>query len=184
MEELQTSTGIEKVIKGAKLNLYTTLLILPIFLISLFPFALFYGFTNVYIEIKTLLTPLFIILLASGVLVHEVLHALTWMALLKKGFSVIKFGFNIQSFSPYTHCTVPMQIWQYRLGGIAPGILMGFLPVALSFILESVLLNFIGFLFLWAASGDFISLFILRKLKRDIEVIDHPKEMGYIIISE
>lgn len=184
MGDLQDSRGVkEKVLKGAKLNIYTFLLIVPILIISVVPFAFLYGWQNTYFQIKTLLTPLFIFALLFGIVIHEALHALTWMLLLRKGIKCIKFGFNVHSFSPYTHCTLPMKVWQYKLGGLTPGLLMGVLPIILSFFLSSVTLNFVGFLFLWAASGDIISLIMIRKLDKNSYVLDHPDEMGFILID-
>lgn len=185
MEELQNPNGVkEKILKGAKLNLYAFLLIAPLLLISVVPFAYLNGWQNTYFHIKTIITPVFILALLFGIVVHEALHAFTWMLLLRKGFKSIKFGFNLHSFSPYTHCTLPMKVWQYKLGGLTPGFLMGIIPILLSFVLSSVLLNFVGFLFLWAASGDIISLFMIRKLDKNSYVLDHPDEMGFILVDK
>lgn len=185
METIQTKANKgEHFVKGAKLNLISSLLAIPLFGLSILPFALINGCEHTFIEIINLVTPQLILALLLGILVHEGLHAITWVILLAKGYKSIKFGFNIHSFSPYTHCNIPMKVWQYRLGGLMPGLLMGVIPVIISFVLQSTLINFIGFLFLWAASGDFISLYMLRQLESHILVLDHPNEMGYIIVNE
>lgn len=170
-------------IKGARLNFLTTLLAIPLFCLSVLPYAILNGWQHTYVEIIRLVDLKLILFLFCGIILHEGIHALTWIVLLKKGFKSITFGFNLHSFSPYTHCKVAMKVWQYRLGGIMPGLILGIIPVVLSFIFMSTLLNLVGFLFLWAAGGDFISLFLLRKLDKNAMVLDHPDEMGFIEIS-
>ncbi len=185
MENLQNKIeSNEKIVKGAKLNLIVLAFMLPLGLISIGPFVLLSGVQPYLHQVKGFLNIELFILLLGGILVHEAIHGLTWMLVLKKGFKYIKFGFNSHSFSPYTHCTLPMKVWQYRLGGLMPGLLMGIIPIIASFIVQSTWLNFVGYLFLWAAGGDIISLLMLRKLNRNKLVIDHPEEMGYIIIDE
>lgn len=174
----------EMVVKGTKLNLMVLGLMLPLGLLSIGPFILISGFRYYIHHINSFLNLNLFVLLFLGILVHEALHGLTWMLLLKKGFKHIKFGFNTHSFSPYTHCNLPMQVWQYRLGGLMPGLLMGIIPIIVSYFLNSIWLNFVGFLFLWAAGGDIISLIMLRKLPKNTKVIDHPEEMGYIVLGE
>ena len=123
------------------------------------------------------------ILLVLGIIVHELLHALTWMLLQKEGFTNIKFGFNWQALTPYTHYTKAMEVWKYRLGGIMPGIVMGIAPVIISYVLQNASINFIGFLFVWAATGDIISLWMIRNLKGSQMVKDHPDELGVLVLE-
>lgn len=185
MEKVQTQpTQVEKYIKGARLNVITSICVFPLLVLSVFPYMAIHDWSTTFHSIINLVTIKFIILLLFGVVIHEAIHALSWMIMLRKGFKAVSFGFNVHSFSPYTHCKLPMKVWQYRLGGFMPGLLMGIIPVIFSFILQSTLLNFVGFLFMWAACGDFISLFLLRKFDRNTIVQDHPDEMGFIIIDE
>lgn len=174
----------ERVINGLKLNLLVLVFMIPMVMIAIVPFGYLHGWPETIREIHALINLKIIVLLFLGIAVHEFLHGFTWMILLSKGFKTIKFGFNPHSLSPYTHCKEPMAVWKYRLGGLMPGLIMGIIPVILSFIFNSTALNFIGFLFMWAAGGDFISLFMLRKLARQTMVLDHPDEMGFIIIDE
>lgn len=171
-------------INGVKLNGLTTLLAIPLFAISILPFAIAFGWQFTINEIRFYLDAKFVLILLFGVILHEGIHALTWLIVLRRGFKIIKFGFNFHSLSPYTHCKIPMKVWQYRLSGLMPGLIMGIFPVILSFVIQSPILNFVGFLFLWAAGGDFISLFLLRKLKKNSIIKDHPDEMGFIIEDE
>ncbi len=183
MEKLPKVNQKEKIVKGAKLNFMVMALMLPLGLISIGPFVLMSGAQPYLLEVKSFLNTELFVFLLLGILVHEAIHGFTWMILLRKGFKHIKFGFNTHSFSPYTHCTLPMKVWQYRLGGLMPGLLMGIFPIVISFFLDSIWLNFVGYLFLWAAGGDIISLIMIRRLNKNTMVIDHPDEMGYIILE-
>lgn len=178
------STQKSHFVKGARLNILTSVLAIPLFCLSVLPYAWLNGWQHTYFQISSLLTTELIIFLISGIFIHEGIHALVWILLLPGGFKSIKFGFNVHSLSPYTHCSQPMKVWQYRLGGLMPGLAMGFIPVVLSFIFMNTLLNFVGFLFLWAAGGDIIGLYLLRKLKPNSMVKDHPDEMGFLELSD
>lgn len=168
---------------GLKLNIYVLLLTVPFWFLVSGPFVFIQGISEYVMGIVRVLDYQIFILLFLGIAIHELLHALTWMFLQKEGFINIKFGFNWQSLTPYTHYEKPMLVWKYRLGGIMPGLLMGFLPVIISYIIENASLNFVGFLFVWAATGDIISLWLIRKLGSKQKVQDHPEELGVHILN-
>ena len=177
-------TQNELTLSGIKLNLWVLLLVVPLWLLASGLFVLQVGPQNYWHTLSHVMNGTFFLVLLLGVGVHELLHALAWMILNRKGFRSISFGFNVYSFTPYTHFRQPMKVWKYALGGAMPGVLMGLIPVGLSYFNKSVALNFMGFLFLWAAGGDIISLWMLRKLKPNQLVLDHPEKMGCIVINE
>ena len=170
-------------LNGIKLNFYVLLLTLPLWAIVSGPYVLVHSSSQYVLGIIQILNYKVFIMLFLGIVIHELLHALTWMLLQKEGFANIKFGFNWQALTPYTHYTKSMQVWKYRLGGIMPGIVMGIIPVIVSYNLQNASINFIGFLFVWAASGDIISLWMIRKLKGSQMVKDHPDELGVIVLD-
>jgi hypothetical protein len=170
-------------VSGFKLNIYVFLLTLPVWLLSSGYYVFVYGFSAYVSGIVEVLNYKIFIFLVLGIIVHELLHALTWMVLQKEGFANIKFGFNWQALTPYTHYTKEMQVWKYRLGGIMPGLVMGIAPVIISYVLQNASINFIVFLFVWAATGDIISLWMIRKLKGSQKVKDHPDELGVIVME-
>jgi len=177
-------TQREHVLNGVKLNLWVTLFVVPIWGMACLPFIYNSGWTPYWHEVYALLDAEFFILLPSGIFVHEMLHALTWMLLNQQGFAWVKFGFNVNALTPYTHFKAPMKVWKYALGGAMPGFIMGFIPVGLSYFFASAILNFVGFLFLWAAGGDIISLMMLRKVNRNDFVLDHPDKMGFLVVDK
>jgi hypothetical protein len=83
-------------LSGFKLNVYVFLLTLPVWLIASGSYVFIHG-VSVYVSgIVEVLNYKIFIFLVLGIIVHELLHALTWMLLQKEGFENIKFGFNVQ----------------------------------------------------------------------------------------
>ncbi len=169
-------------LSGLKLNLFVLLLAVPLWLLVSGLYVFIFGPSQYVRGIVNVLNYKIFILLFLGIVIHELLHALTWMLLQKEGFSNIKFGFNWHSLTPYTHYTKPLVLFKYRWGGIMPGLLMGILPAIISYAMQNASLNFVSFLFVWAASGDIISLWMLRKLKPSQMVQDHPDELGVMVL--
>ncbi|MDA3891393.1 MAG: DUF3267 domain-containing protein [Salinivirgaceae bacterium] len=183
MESIQNKKEQVVTLSGIKLNVYVMLLTIPLWAIICGLYVWIFGLVDYLTGIRDVLNVKIFVLLFLGIPIHEFLHAATWMVLQTEGFENIKFGFNWQSLTPYTHYTKPMVIWKYRWGGAIPGLFMGVIPIILSFVFSNASLNFIGFLFSWAAMGDVISLWMTRKYKANQIVKDHPDELGVIIID-
>lgn len=61
-----------------------------------------------------------------------------------------------------------------------PLIIMGIIPSIVGIIIgHGGFLSF-GIFFTWAAGGDIIALYMLRKLDNNAYVSDHPYKMGFI----
>lgn len=184
MESVSTIKGNEIALEGWKLNVYVLLLTPVLWILVSGPYIYWQGSSAYVLGILKVLDIKIFVLLFLGIPIHELLHAIAWMLLKREGFQNIKFGFNWQALTPYTHYTKPLKVSHYRWGGALPGLIMGVFPVILSYFLDNASLNFVGFLFCWAALGDALSLFISRKLKSTSWVTDHPDKLGVIIPLE
>lgn len=122
-----------------------------------------------------------IIIIIAGIVMHELIHGLTWSQFTDKGFKSIKFGIKWKMLTPYCHCKEPLQVKHYILGTLMPAIILGFLPAVLSFIFGSTGLLLIGIFFTVAASGDFLIVYLLRNESRNALVQDHPSQVGCFI---
>ncbi len=122
-------------------------------------------------------------LLLFGILAHELIHMFVWALFAKKPLRVFKLGFQWKSLTPYAHCKEPMDIQPYRLGSFAPGLLLGILPWLMSLFTGNFLLFFFGFLYTTAAGGDFLILWIIRNIKPNTLVEDHPTHAGCYVIE-
>ncbi|MBS3768246.1 MAG: DUF3267 domain-containing protein [Candidatus Cloacimonetes bacterium] len=121
------------------------------------------------------------ITIVAGIIVHEILHGITWAQFTDKGFKSIKFGVKWKMLAPYCHCKEPLLVKHYLLGTLMPVIVLGLIPAVLSLIMGSIGLLFIGIFFTMAASGDFLIAHLLRKENSEDLVQDHPSEVGCIV---
>ncbi len=176
--EINSENIKEYTLSIRKINLYSLIMIIPITAILLIPFILIWDFQTFEIGRKEFMR-LFIYVLILGIILHELLHGITWALFSKKGFKSIKFGLN--GITPYCHCKEPLKAKYYRLGGIMPLIIMGIIPSVVGIILGNGLFLSFGIFFSWTAGGDIISLFMLRKLDENTMVYDHPHKMGFYI---
>ena len=122
-------------------------------------------------------------LLLFGIFVHELIHMFTWALFAKKSLSAFTLGFQWKSLTPYAHCKEPMDIQPYRIGSFAPGLLLGILPWLISLFTGDFLLFFFGLLYTTAAGGDFLILWIIRNVKPNTLVEDHPTNAGCYIFE-
>jgi hypothetical protein len=122
------------------------------------------------------------IALLIGIFMHELLHGIGWVPFARKGFRSLQFGFMTTEMSPYAHCKEPLPVYGYRIGIVLPGLILGFLPAIKGIITGSFSWLIYGIFFTWAASGDFIMLWMIRKLKSKTMVMDHPGKLGCIIL--
>lgn len=168
-----------------KANIYS----FPIFILSLivtvFPYSFLWGTERVYSEFSSTSNFLLLILIfVIGIVLHELIHALSWVAFAKIPFSKIKFGFNVRSLSPYAHCGEAVTAKVYRIALLTPAIILGFIPIFISFVSGSVWFFVTGLLFTITACGDFLIFWLIRKVKNDQLVADHPERAGCKVVGE
>jgi hypothetical protein len=118
------------------------------------------------------------------IICHEGLHGLTWALLIPRGFRQIKFGFNREMFSPYTHCKIPISKKIYISGGLAPLVLMGIIPAFYSVIAGNAYWFTLSLLCIWTSSGDILSCYALLKISNKYKIQDHPEKLGFILIKQ
>jgi hypothetical protein len=131
--------------------------------------------------LQVVLTPVIIVL---GIVAHELIHGLVWGLWNRKGFRAIKFGVIWSMLTPYCHCEVPLKINAYRWGALMPGIVLGFLPSIYSLFSGDFGALLFGLFFTLAAGGDFLMIWVLRKVKNHTLVQDHPSKLGCYLIEE
>ena len=119
-----------------------------------------------------------------GIVAHELIHAGSWMLFGRLPRSAIAFGIDKKTLSPYAHCKVPLEVNQYRLGGVMPGLVMGILPALAAVITGSGWLLEFGLLFTLAAGGDFLILWLIRKVPAGKLVEDHPTRGGCYVLED
>jgi len=164
-----------------KANWYSFLIAIPFAALSIYIFSLLWDIERFHTGRK-LFYHSFIYIFIFGIIVHELLHGVTWLLFLKGHFKSIKFGLN--GLTPYCHCKAPLKAKHYKLGGAMPLVVMGILPLLAGFIFGNGYFLLLGIFFTITAGGDIISLLMLRKINKNQWVFDHPDKLGFYIKTE
>ena len=116
-----------------------------------------------------------------GIVIHELIHGITWACFAKDGYKSIKFGVLWKMLTPYCPCKEPLNVRQYIIGAFTPAIILGFMPSLIAIIVGNLGLLIFGIFFTMAAGGDFLIINLIRKENKDDLVQDHPSEAGCYI---
>lgn len=178
-----TETKRDVSISMSKASLKATLLVVPLAVVQIAPFFWLRAMPFPTLPDQTDIT-VFGFILIIGILAHELIHLFTWMFFAKKPLKAFKIGIQWKSLTPYAHCKEPMDIRPYRIGAFAPGFLLGILPWLVSLFTGDILLMAFGFMYTVAAGGDFLILWLIRNVKPNTLVEDHPTNAGCYIIEQ
>ncbi len=183
----------ELTIGAVQANLYSLVFVLPVLLLFGLPYLLLWSDTFSFQEISSalkmykvwaMLSPLvLLVVMLAGIVVHELIHGLTWAIFCKNGYKSIRYGVMWQYLTPYCHCKEPLRLRQYITGAIMPAIILGFIPSMVAIINGSFLLLLFGLFFTLAAGGDFLVIWMLRNEKKSSYVQDHPDEVGCFVLE-
>lgn len=121
-------------------------------------------------------------LFLGGVVIHELLHGITWMIAGDASPGSVKFGVQWKALTPYAHCTRPLEVSAYRWGAAVPGIVLGIVPGIAAIAIGSPGWLVFGFLFTLAAGGDALILWMLRDVPGGALVEDHPTRAGCYVL--
>jgi hypothetical protein len=146
-----------------------------------FIFAGVWGFEPIKSAGNILLPWYFIPIFAIGIMLHELLHGLSWMFAGRLSHKQMKFGFQVKTLTPYAHCTVPIQKSAYIFGTIMPALVLGFFPFLLSLINGNGWIFLFSILFTFAAVGDFLIVYLIRGVSWSALVEDHPENAGCFV---
>lgn len=118
----------------------------------------------------------FMLLLLLGIVVHELVHGITWLLLLHKDFSHLTFG--LMAGGAYCHIDVPMVKRQYVIGASMPLLLVGVVPWVSGIVTGSLLWMLVGGIFIGAATGDLMIVKAIHNEPADTLIYDHPTLPG------
>ena len=179
------------IIDLVKANVFAMLSIFPIVLLYGIPYYLVWSknFNLISIRemIRTSYTGVFsstffiFLILILGIVVHELIHGITWTMFAKNGHKSIKYGVLWKMVTPYCHCKEPLLLKHYIIGAITPAIILGFLPAIYAIFTGNIGFLVFGIFFTMAALGDFMIINLLRKENMNSFVLDHPSEAGCFI---
>lgn len=185
MPETEQNIKKDLSVPMTRANLYSIFFAIPAAVILIAGYLVFWG-TGGLTHARFLIYKYFylsVVILISGILLHELLHGLTWIWFGKKAIHTIYYGINLKVLSPYAHCREPLNIQAYRWGAAMPGLILGIIPALLGIITGNGIIMLFGLLFTVAAGGDAFIIWSLRKESSHELVLDHPKHAGCLIIE-
>ena len=127
------------------------------------------------------------VLFLVSIVIHELIHGITWSIGMKGGFHNVEFGFIVQYLTPYCTCKVPMKKARYILGSLMPCIVLGIVPCILSYLTGSAYLLAFGVLMIISAGGDLLvtQMILTNKAKGKEQLyFDHPTEIGLALFEK
>jgi hypothetical protein len=166
-------------------NLYSLVFAIPVIIVPTALFGFIWGGRRLGVGLDNLVGQLLLFLLVflGGIVIHELLHAITWALAARKPLRSIKFGFQLKTLTPYAHIKEPIEVNAYRLGALMPGLLIGLLPAVVGILAGSGWWLLVGVMFLTAAGGDMVILWLLRNVPAGRLVEDHPVRAGCYVIE-
>ena len=181
-ETMDSLHGRDLSISLAAANVKSIVFALPPVLLVFGLYLLLWGRPHLSLTASRIL--LMVALFLIGVVLHEAIHGLVWALRGTGSLSTIKFGMNFRALAPYAHATVPMKASAYRLGAFSPAFVLGVIPAVAGLASGNLLATLFGVLFLAAAAGDFLVLWLLRGVPPDALVMDHPTRAGCVVLDD
>lgn len=139
----------------------------------------FWGF---YLQLLIVLLLFFVL-----VVVHELIHGLTWGCFAKNHFKSISFGIIWKAVTPYCTCSEPLKKWQYIIGALMPTIILGLGLGIISIFSGSLILFLTAMFMFFGGGGDMlvvIKLLMYRTKRKDAVIYDHPYECGLVVFEK
>lgn len=166
-------------------NLLSLAFAIPLAIVLAWIFILRWGYPQLLGGINAFFGNLivFLVIFIIGIVIHELIHGISWALFAKIPFSAIKFGFQVQTLTPYAHCARPVPVNAYRAGTFMPALILGILPAIVAIIDGSGWLFSLGLIFTISAGGDMVILWILRIVAPEKLVEDHPSRAGCYVLE-
>lgn len=132
---------------------------------------------------KIILLIVFIIL----IILHELIHGITWAIYSKNHFRDIEFGVIWGMLTPYCACKSELTKKQYIIGAIMPTILIGIIPAVVAIVFHIDILLLHSLIMILAGGGDVIivsKLLLHREKGKESMYLDHPYECGVVVFEK
>lgn len=178
---MSTRPQHDRSVSMLRANLVALSLGIPVALAQLALFVLLHDELRIAITLPGAL--LFLVVMFASIVVHELIHGLTWQFAGGRATTSVTYGMQWKTLTPYAHLSGPIAVGVYRLGGLMPGLVLGLIPYALSLISGNSYLLLFGVLHTLAAGGDWLILWLLRGVRPGTLVEDHPSRAGCYVLE-
>ena len=166
-------------------NIFAVVLLIPLLIVGI---GLFLLKNQQFSGSFSPVTPiLFFVVLVVLIVVHELIHGLSWAVYAEHHWKDIEFGFMKQYLTPYCTCTVPLSKGQYIFGALMPLFVLGILPMIVGILTGSAPVLFMGIIMADSAAGDILIVWKILRYKSEAEsivYIDHPTQAGGVIFEK
>lgn len=128
-----------------------------------------------------------LLMIIALIVIHELIHGLTWGCFAKQHFKSIDFGVIWSMLTPYCTCAEFLTRWQYLLGVLMPTLVLGFCLMAAACMLHSIFWFALAELMILSGGGDFLIFYkIMLHKSRGTEAYycDHPYECGVVVFEK
>ncbi len=176
---------VELTVGIVKANAFALLLLIPLLLVGIGLFLLINRTAG--ISIGAMNPVLFFVVLIVLVVMHELIHGLTWAVFAEHHWADIEFGFMKQYLTPYCTCRVPLTRGQYITGALMPLLVLGILPMIAGILFGSMPVLFMGIIMADSAAGDILIVRQIRRYRSEagsVVYIDHPTQAGGVIFEK
>lgn len=168
-----------------KANIMALIIMLPFMAVMALIYDAFNNTTEMVISLKHSI--LLLLILLCLVVVHELIHGITWGIFAENHFHSINFGIIWSALTPYCTCSEPMKKWQYVLGGAMPTLVLGGGIGVVSVVSGQFLLLLLSELMILSGGGDFLiilKILLYRSGKKETVYYDHPYECGVVVFEK
>ena len=179
----------ELTVSIVKANVFAVVLLIPLLIVGIGLFLLknqsFAGtFAGAFGGTAAIF---FTLILFALIVVHELIHGLSWALFAEHHWKDIEFGFMKQYLTPYCTCCVPLSKGQYIFGALMPLIVLGILPMAVGILAGSLSVLLMGIIMADAAAGDILIVWKILRYRSEADSIvymDHPTQAGGVIFEK
>ena len=176
---------MELTVSIVKANIFAMVLLIPLLIVGIGLFLLknhqFGGSFGPTTPI------LFLAILFALIVIHELIHGLSWAIFAEQHWKNNEFGFMKQYLTPYCTCGVPLSRGQYIFGALMPLVLLGIIPMILGILAASMPVLLMGIVMADSAAGDILIVWKILRYKSgcsSIVYIDHPTQAGGVIFEK
>lgn len=170
-------------ISALRANVLAIIISAPFWIGAIVPFVILHG--NPFVQDYNAL--LFVLAMIAGIVVHELIHGLTFAMFTAKGWKSIEFGIIWEYVTPYCTCSEPMKKGPMIFAAIMPTIVLGFLPAVLGIVTGKWVILFFAIILIMGGGGDMMIILNILKYRskgKEVLFLDHPYEIGTIVFEK
>ncbi len=179
---------VELTVGIVKANVFAVVLLIPLLIVGIGLFLLKNGgIGRGFVGMNPILLLALLALLFALIVIHELIHGLSWAIFAEHHWKDIEFGFMKQYLTPYCTCGVPLSKGQYIFGALVPLVLLGLLPMLAGILTGSMQTLLMGIIMADAAAGDILIVWKILRYRsgaENIVYIDHPTQAGGVIFEK